>query len=467
MPIDPVPGIAITADGAGWGVNPTGSDFPFRLPSLDIIGLLTDVLLTLDSITTHTGPFRIAWIAGLNAALGHPDTAAIGPYVPTHQVDVVIVDATDTVVFDSTTATNFSARNFGDGLRIYSWFTTTASCVIVQRVGWPTTAPTGVPSEIVPTAGELDAECVVIAPKHVRTLTIGGTAANPLPTIVAGYNMTIGVNETTVGRSRRAQLTFDLAPGAGVGRAPGCEDDARYIRTIAGQAGDAHGNINLSGDGCTWVRPFIATSSRPSGTYVARNALAGLLVGDNCPPCRKNEEFEQTQLGIVTTWNAFATVRDATDLVIADLNTMAERWNAAKTCRESQSVVMNAIAHDGRYIDVAIGLCNHSDACIDNVAVRLSVTLPGGYTVETPDAQAVISDGKGSYQRYTVETYIGQFVAYWDRVGAQTSVVVRFRVKVNPAPSVMITVGLLAEAWSGGLDADPLPGTATLSITLP
>jgi len=457
----------MTTDSIGWGVNPTGFDFPFRLPSLDMLGLLTDVLLTLDSVTTSTGPFRIAWIAGLNKALGYPDTAAIGPYVPTHQVDVVIVDATDTVVFDSTTATNFSARNFGDALRIYSWFTATASCVVVQRTGWLIGVPIDVPSEIVPTAGELDAECVVIAPKHVRTLTIGGTAANPLPTLVAGYNMTIGVNETVVGRSRRAQLTFDLSPGSGVGRAPGCDDADRYIRAINGQTGDAHGNINISGDGCTWVRPFIVTSSRPSGTYVARNALDGLLVGDDCPPCRKNEEFVQTQLGIVSTWDAFAAVRDATDLVLADLNTMAERWNTAKTCRESQSVVMNAIAHDGSYIDVAVGLCNHSDVCIDNVAVRLTVTLPGGYTVDTPTAQAVISDGKGGYQRYTVETYVGQFVSYWDRIGPQTSVVVRFRVRVHPAPSVMITVGLLAEAWSGGLGADPLPGTATMSITLP
>ena len=92
----------------GIGVNQpqSGLDYPLVNPSEDARYLLADVYLAYDdpgaynsTITPSQHPLRIKWLYGVGCSAS---SAPAWAPAPTHAADIVIVDAQDNVVFDST-----------------------------------------------------------------------------------------------------------------------------------------------------------------------------------------------------------------------------------------------------------------------------------------------------------------------------------------------------------------------------
>ena len=82
-----------------------GTNYPFVRPSEDIQYLLGDVYLSYpDDSYTYEYPLRIEWLYGFGTA---PVTPPAGYPTPTHTHDVIIKDANDVTVFDSTLADSY------------------------------------------------------------------------------------------------------------------------------------------------------------------------------------------------------------------------------------------------------------------------------------------------------------------------------------------------------------------------
>lgn len=100
MSCDPI----YTPDGRrGIGVNQpqSGLDYPLIAPSADIQYLLADFYLAYeDTAQEFVHPLRVKWLYGVGCA---PNTAPSWAPTPTHAADILIVDATNRTVFNSTT----------------------------------------------------------------------------------------------------------------------------------------------------------------------------------------------------------------------------------------------------------------------------------------------------------------------------------------------------------------------------
>jgi hypothetical protein len=127
----------------------SGTDFPLVEPSEDVRYLLADFQLDYpdpadydSAVEAFKPPFRLAWMYGfgcdpstipanssssLSESLGSESTDEFPP-IPTHGIDIVVFDDDGRTVFDSTTAEDFTARDWGPRLRIYNWGASNVSC---------------------------------------------------------------------------------------------------------------------------------------------------------------------------------------------------------------------------------------------------------------------------------------------------------------------------------------------------
>lgn len=105
-PIDPTPPRARHPIGVNQPPN-GGTDYPFIRPSPDIYFLLGDFYLSYpDDTCSYAYPFRIEWMYGFGTRQYSESGSEVDPLpgypTPTHEYDVLIKDANDVTVFDST-----------------------------------------------------------------------------------------------------------------------------------------------------------------------------------------------------------------------------------------------------------------------------------------------------------------------------------------------------------------------------
>lgn len=471
MPIDPQPCASTAPAATGWGVNPHGYDFPFRSPSADIRGLLVDFQLSHDR-PDAVPPLRVAWVAGLHRAICASPTAGSGPYAATHDVDLVVLDANDQLIFHSADADSFSSTDFGTALRIHQWDSHRATCVAVQRVAWPGPglAPSSLPSSFVPASAVLDARCARALPLRVSSFKADGVPLNPIA-LEAGYNVTIEPTSEVVGLRRRTRVTISAVAGSGIGRAPGCDNPDDGLRTINGVAADEYGNVNLTGDLCTRVKlPTAAVLVDRDGVPTLEDTvvLGKLAVRDDCKPCCDCDDYSNVQASNLLTWDRLAEASaDFNDAAILG-NELADRWAAAKACRESQATHMNAIPHNLYLLDIGAGLCNHTGECLDDVELRVTITAVDS----GPDPVAAVVEGTsirtnaaGDWAPYELEEGgAGVFSAFWDTIPPSVTVAIKFQAALSPVPTPSAVVTIKAEAFASG---SPLPGITIKTVNFP
>ena len=207
-----------------------GIDYPLvGVPSADIAQLLADVCLDYEdpadynsALTAYKLPFRIHWIAGFGTG---PATGS--PTAPTHAADIVIVDANNTVVFNSNAATVLLDRAWGPRLWIYEWRSDTAHLTVVRHAAWsPAATPITYSYAFNPEHAVLHARAVRRLPKRLKTVSAVFTTLRAVPfDLAAQYNMEIAAAPITRGSRAVTQVTFNAIPGAGLGVYPNCEEE--------------------------------------------------------------------------------------------------------------------------------------------------------------------------------------------------------------------------------------------------
>lgn len=427
----------------------SGNDFPLVNPSEDIRYLLADAYLAYDDPSNYSSsaaafipPFRIRWIyfAENETAVDQPEDQP----EPTHIADVLIVDAEDNTVFDSTTVDedHFSTQSWGDRLKIYSWEADGVVCRIVRHTAWSpdlTPTPRFYDTHIIPDDAVLDERAVERLPKRVRSLRVVlSQLTGEHVRLTSGYNMDLELEEPiTTGHRARQQIVLNATVGAGAGIYPGCVGEALVIKRVNNVPPSDAGDFFLSAADCYALRQP-TTLIQPSPRLTAPTP-AMLKFSNNCKPCCACDDYVEVaeymnQVGqrYIDLGQTFNGIRDL-------YHENKQRWEASQGCITRKPLRLALVPQVCPFLDVGLQFCNQSADCKRNVVLTidftgtteaaLGVEVPGFTTI----SGASFSPGGQTPQteRYVMDGSWPIFKAYWDSVQPFSAVSVRFRLEFN------------------------------------
>lgn len=484
----------IERGGFGSGVNPEGKNFPFVAPSADIQLILADFYLA-HEVRPVRLPLRLYWIYGLDDALADVSSSAVPPEslsatssassivtpVPRHQVDLLVVDANDEVVFDSTEAENFRSYHFGSRFLIHEW-SDPGVCRIVQHRGWDSSiTPPSVPHEIYPENGVLDERVSELLPQRVTALKVDSYTFRDNVVFQNGFNTAwlsgfsagivgiataqtlpappAAVQLSTKHGGRKSNIVTLLGqPGVGLGRYPGCEEPERLIRRINNVQADAYGNLRLDAAGCYFSRQPASIAGRQ-----ATPTEATLRIGNDCGPCCECVDYENTYKGLKNVHARFEAVGVRLQATRTLFKENIARWLEQRDCRLAKPLRLG-LAVSGSSLYVGGLFCNFLTDCSAKLQLDFHMTVTPIAAVPDPDCLQGAVDPCGTVivditdpqeQEYTLGGEFPDVYAVWDTVAPGRSVRVRFQVDFPCAVPLRVTVQL-----TGTINGVPVPSAS-------
>lgn len=445
-----------------------GTDYPFVKPSADLQYLLGDFYLSYrDDACQFQPPFRVAWLYGF----GETVVAEIPGYpTPTHAHDLLVLDADDAVVFDSTAAISYGTRAWGDRLLIVEWISDTAVCRLTKHVGWePEDIEAGAAQSydlyLAPAGGDLDPDTYQRAVPSLRSIRVGAEQLSGHVRLESGYNASVSLvtetdqyavpaidledladtaNKATVRGTRlSSQLLLQATPGAGLGQYPGCDEEQlgeRVVRKINSIGPDESGEFALDAEGCLWTsRPLALAGTAPRSFLYPGPAT--LKLHNPCGPCCTCDYFVRTYKGLKRQWNLWRQIavdaQTARDLMLA----VQQRWTAAKSCREANSIRLVSLPEGNCKVALGTTFCNTTKCCATPLVLRFSFEYREGGAPAVPlasDCLATLIDGspqKNIPERYTLSGSWPVYEATFDYADPQSVSRVAFRLCLNQCPA--------------------------------
>lgn len=496
--------------GIGVTQPQSGTDYPLVLPSVDVRYLLADFWLSFDQPSDYYDgaafrlPFRIYWMSGFGTVppdfpipsqdsqgswssicegasgslSGGVSIAALDCMpLPKHDHDIIVVDADDRIVFDSTQPLiTHEARDWGDRLKIVVWRHPTDQFVsLVYHTAWSPNdfpEPREYSSYFFPSAAVLDERAVERLPKRVRSLTVVLDNLRKTPVnFAAGYNMNLVAEETSepTGKRRTTRVTFNASPGAGLGVFPDCTPETLNITGVNGVNPTKNGDFFLSATDCYWIRqptrvvaverrltfPEIGLSPGNIPTPGLPDVLAGttkdaagwpndddpryahLQFGSDCDPCCDCPDYVAIAQYMNKTRDVYQRVGKKLEGTRDLYHMNRERWLASLDCMNRRPLRLRLLPQLCPFLDVAVQLCNQIGECLVDVELKVVFTtspengvgaVVPGFTFITgartrPGGTAAVTD------RYQMGGDWPEYTAFFDTVQPGQSVFARFRLK--------------------------------------
>lgn len=450
--------------------EPGGDNYPFsEEPSSDIKNLIADFYLGYEGRDCpYVYPLRIDWLYGLGETNNEP---LPGNPTPTHYYDLVVKDAEDTTVFDSTTADWFQSRAWGTRLMVAEWRTDTAVCRLVFHTCWD---PDLIPEHqyydqyIEPVNAPLDARTLEEWPRRLTAITIETEEGNVTTNgrslkLQAGYNieMVAEAVEALQGAIAATELEIAAIPGAGTGQYPGCADTVNTIRTIGGVAPDKNGNFILdTGDrdgapSCYRISvPSEVVNEVPRTVQVTPNTLS---FANDCDPCCQCSQFEAVYNAITRLHDRYVALARRAGCVRDQYEANRTRWIEVGRERLSKPLRLAVMPGDGCLVEIAGAYCNNTDSCIDDLELRFTIDSPSagvivcgksyrsGNTVEGEREGGCVSPS--TLERYEMVGDMPQPSGFFDRVTKGGMAYIRFQVQFSDglcSPGDQLTVNVRA-----------------------
>lgn len=467
-----------------------GFAYPFVNPSDDIAQLLADFYLAYDDdYSAYTLPFRVAWLHGFGTSSdSSSDSAPTGFPNPTHSHDLVVHDALGLTVFDSTAAGTFETKAWGTRLLILEWLTGTGVCRCTTYTAWAANqTPRDYADDIVPESSVLDARTYIRTPRRLRSLRVNGHTFNPgAIAFQEGYNCTIfegvstqqnvpvsfnlaGVVNSSDGKRKKTQITFQANPGDGLGVVPSCQDPSPTIQTINQVGPDAGGNLTLDASGCLRIQMPVSVADG----IATVTAPGTLVISNDCEPCCPCNDYAYVYLALKKLWSIGLGLAERAEAARDQFATNIDRWNAQKSCRESQPFRVVAFPEAGCKASVGVSFCNTNKCCVAALQIRITFQVFSGTTdvtntIDGSICPPVYRSGSGTQgeEEYVLSGTWPTFDAFFDFANPQDVSTLRFRVcapACAPGMSIQTTVTALAPQPAANADgtACPLP-TATV-----
>lgn len=466
--------------------NGGGSNYPFVAPSSDITDLWSDFYLSYqDDVCDFVLPFRVAWMYGF----GTDVVAAPGGFSPpTHSYDVLVVDANGRIVFDSTQATTYHERPWGNRKAI-EWNSASSVCRLVfmrSYRSWET--PRTYDSYIVPASAELDARTYERLPLRVLAFEVGNQIIAGDVVFQAGYNIALSGDETARqdGAAFIDQINMDAVVGAGLGRLPGCAEEAILLRTINSVGPDPGGNFTVELGDCyrAQLPLFIEDNGgRRTGQYshpgyTTEQAHSMIRVYNDCKPCCECDYFYRVYKGLVRVYDRWAADTAQGEAIRDQVQTEIDRWNTEYQCRLNNSVNLLISPEGSCKAGVAGAFCNFTDCCVGPVALIFTITsfhrgVPssGGVTVGDTTLDSAGSVGSN----YSPEVAGNVVTFHTDLLSTRGNVTAKMRVCIKdcqPGSAVRVRMDVRYDSQTLGPPGvtcelpKPDPGDPTLRATI-
>ncbi len=352
---------------------PGGSLFPFSVePSDDLDQLVADFYLSYeDAACRLQSPFRIAWLYGFGE---NPFGPLAGYPTPTHEFDLLILDAADNTVFDSTVAgTTISTRYWGDRLHIVEWQTATQVCRLVYHVAWgDNETPQVFDLHLAPTSAVLDERCFEPLPPRVTSLQYLVESLREDIRLVNGYNTTFVVSPLSNKDGERYgyKITVGAEPGSGAGQYDGCADSTPTLKALNGVKPNVDGNFTLDAadrltqtGGCYRIeRP--STVDEDASPPAAVFTEAALQLHNDCGPCCECDDFVNVYTALDQLWETYRALgvramalRDALGV---GPDSIIERYKARTLSCSTCNLRMGLAVVPGNVVSASVEFCNNT-----------------------------------------------------------------------------------------------------------
>jgi hypothetical protein len=479
---------------AGIGViqPQSGLDYPFVSPAgpapnaeNDIRYQLADFHLSFDDAGDYNPavapvryPLRVKYLYGVGCV---ENTPPAGFFTPQHAADVLVVDANNRTVFDTTTSgITFSTKAWGADYRIYEWKNGDAVCRAVAYTTWPSTdnstsdedTPRNYPKYLAAANAILDNRAVYKLPKRLLSLrTRNGQTTSPRYknkfTFLNGYNTTLSAAATTSNNLRvNTPITFAVVAGSGKGKFGNCGDVPTVypIARINGTPAEK-GHYLMAAKDCLWVRRPTNATKNGAGeiTAVTPSTTAGLQVGADCDPCCGCEDYADTAKYMNSTSYRYKLIGQRAGEVRDEHENNIARWLDYRACSIQQPLRLLLVPQRCPYIDIAMMLCNTCDGkCFGDsvLTLNLSVTSSASTTVELECGHTALYAPNINGQAVGITQSNGglQYSAALPSLKSGESAYVQFRVKITqPEPE---------DPTKQGKARGPYPITGVLTGTI-
>ena len=327
-------------------------------------------------------PLRIKYLYNFGCVENTPPS---GFPTPAGSLGITVVDANDSVVFDSIANTYTSLSwDWGDDYTVTEWRAPTATCRILVYKTWPETDDDkrNYAVYLAPLNAVLDSRTLYRIPNRVRSISVrdGASQLGPFRGDVVfrnSYNTEIAAGETTTTNFRvDTPITFSAVPGSGDGKYP-CDagfdvDDLKFITQINGVSG-AKGDFILSGKDCLWLRRP-TTYADDIATY---SATADLQVGADCKPCCACEDYASTALYMNYVRDRYKLIGTRAEEVRSVHETNIARWNEYRLCSVQSPLRVIFVPQRCPYMDVVMLLCNPCESCMPSTTLTLGLDFEG------------------------------------------------------------------------------------------
>lgn len=372
-----------------------GSLYPFVNPSDDIKYLLGDFFIAFDDLEDEVVyPLRIKWLYGF----GSNSVSPISGYpTPIHAQDIIVVDANDFVVFNSTTATTFKTEDWDSRLTVVEWATETIVCRCTFHYEW--TAADIADGETVtydtyiePTSSELQIDTWYKMPKRVTSFVVGlnsiaknnvvfkegyniGLNANTgIPTLTADLPVFVQSKILTSGTRLANQVRIDATPGSGLGIYSSCDNVTPLVKKINGVVADGHQNIFIDSEACirnqrpVGVVNYATRQVAYSDFYVSpTQAASAVKLSNDCTCCCACDYFARTYQGLKRQWFLFRDIAQSAETARDNYANNIDRWLIQKQIRETDNIRLRVSVDGNCKVRYGAALCNSSKCCLFNV----------------------------------------------------------------------------------------------------
>jgi hypothetical protein len=370
----------------------SGLDYPLVGPSVfntrdyarNIRYLLADFYFEYDDPAEYNGgtktvhPLRIKYLYGVGCI---ENTPTLDFPTPVHDADIVLVDANNTVVFDTTAQpTEFFASNWGVDYKIYTWKQASTVCRLVAYTTWVNgdNERQQFHKYLFPPDAVLDERAVYKMPRRLLSVAVrngGITTAKRAGSFVFvnGYNTDLSVADTVVNNFRAdTSVTFTAVAGSGLGRYTDCTEStgSKPITKLNGVGPDSFGNFLLASNDCLWARrPTTYTGDNPTPWTTEQ-----LQLGADCGPCCSCDDYANTAEYMNTTGLRYQLIGQRVQDVRLYHDNNIVRWDEQRTCSLLQPLKLMFVPQNCPYIDVIAMLCNPCDTCIGETSLKLVIS---------------------------------------------------------------------------------------------
>jgi hypothetical protein len=460
----------------------SGLNYPFVAPSNDIEYLLADFYLSYDDehyynpVKTHIEhPLRIKYLYGF----GCVENEQPGNFPePKNVADIVIVDANNHVVLDTTAPDIAVICAVKDNNIVYTtveWQTKTAVCRVIAYKKWPND-DNGVTDDdtereyniyLTPKNAILDERTIEKVPKHVRAMRVqNGDCVTPWfkekVSLVNGHNTELVMGDTATENLRRTtSITFSAVAGSGAGQyglcATGiCVEDTptnvcppgkdpvidictpvvgEEIKAINGAKPDDAGNIFLTASDCLWVRkPAAYTAGVPHNYANVNNERkrSVMAVGADCAPCCACADYLESAKYMTNLGVYYRDIGNRVTEIKLIHEDNINRWDQQRECRDRRPLELLLIQQPCPCMDVVLFYCNHCETCAENVVLTVNFTstpAPAGAALDVKYTK-MVADNRSNAA--TVSGGWPVFSVKFPTVAAGASVYSQFRLCFCP-----------------------------------